>query len=68
MPRKPAEVVQAIKEKVAKTKAARPKPTPAEASTLSATPVPQPGTWSCTVCGNTATGAHCLVDGNQGKP
>lgn len=63
MPRKPADVVQAIKEKVRRVQAARAQPT----NKLSTPPVPQPGTWLCDVCGNSTAEAVCPVDG-KGKP
>lgn len=62
MTRKPAEVVRAIKAKVATVKATRAKPVE------SPSPTPQAGEWRCLVCGNAANGDTCPVDGSQGKP
>jgi hypothetical protein len=80
MKKQPSDVVRAIKAKVATVKATRAKPgtpTPsAEALTCEAPPVapeaathcPQGAPWCCAVCGNTATGDTCWVDGSKGKP
>lgn len=75
--RKPAEVVRAIKAKVASVKATRAKkpPAPAESLVCEAPPValetathcPQGAPWCCLVCGNAAIGDTCHVDGSQGK-
>lgn len=75
--RKPAEVVRAIKAKVATVKATRAKkpPAPAESLVCEAPPVapetathcPQGAPWCCLVCGNAASGDTCHVDGSQGK-
>lgn len=75
--RKPADVVRTIKAKVATVKATRAKkaPAPSESAVCEAPPVapetaphcPQGAPWCCLVCGNTATGDTCPVDGSQGK-
>lgn len=78
MARKPAEVTQAIKAKVATVKSSRAKPPapPAEEAAVceappvapeTATHCPQGAPWCCHVCGNTATGPVCTVDGAQGN-
>lgn len=77
MTRKPAEVVRAIKAKVAavRTSRAQPKAKPelqgSEAPVVAPEAVPHPpqgAPWRCLVCGNEATGDVCPVDGNTGKP
>lgn len=60
MPRKPSDVVAAIKEKVTRAKA-----TPAPPSTVQP---PQLDEWRCETCGNTANGETCAVNGSKGKP
>lgn len=77
MTRKPAEVVRAIKAKVASVKATRAKkpPAPPSSDVCEAPPVapeaathcPQGAPWCCLVCGNAASEATCPVDGSQGK-
>ena len=78
MGRKPSEVTQAIKAKVATVKATRAKPAAVagdEAAVCEAPPVapetgahcPQDASWCCHVCGNMATGPVCTVDGAKGN-
>ena len=78
MGRKPSEVTQAIKAKVATVKATRAKPAAVsseEPAVCEAPPVapeteahcPQGAPWCCHVCGNMATGPVCTVDGAKGN-
>lgn len=73
MAKKPAEVTQSIKAKVASVKAMRAKAE--EPAVHEAPPVapeaeahcPQGASWCCHVCGNMATGPVCTVDGAKGN-
>lgn len=76
MAKKPAEVTQSIKAKVAAVKASRAKPAPAEEPAVCEAPpvvpeteahCPQDASWCCHVCGNMATGPVCTVDGAKGN-
>lgn len=62
MSRKPAEVVRAIKEKVARVKLTKAKPL-ADSPPAAEAPEPQRDAWVCSICGNVATGPVCPVDG-----
>ena len=76
MGRKPSEVTQAIKAKVASVKATRTHPVAEQGAAISEAPsvvpeteahCPQGAPWCCSVCGNVATGPVCTVDGAKGN-